>query len=100
MSKQRMVIDKDIAESDVEWDIQWTDRQLREMKISKRKLKALLNRLHRINLDLREMDLSIYATGGLVNLHHNSRATHTGLGDTDYGAVIATVDMPIDGGDW
>lgn len=80
-------------------DIRWTNRQLREAGISKRKLRSLMKKFEVITKMMDEMGLVVYGESGEGNLIHVSRPEHDN-GAADHGAVVATVGWGFDGGAW
>ncbi len=84
--------------------IRWTNKQLRDAKISKRKLTQLVNRLRKCSEQMAEMGLEIYGVNGSGNLIHQSRPTHKKRGpelEADLDSVVACVGLQgFNGGDW
>lgn len=80
--------------------IDWTDEQLKEVGIDKRKLKALIRRLEQAQVYLDALGLNIYAAGGDCCLWHDSRPHHDDSSEPGQDCVVAFVKMNIDGGDW
>lgn len=84
--------------------ILWTDEQLKQAGIPKRKLASLVKRLRKCSAEMAEMGLHVYGASGSGNLIHKSRPTHTdeigGYGKPDTGSVVARVGNGFDGGDW
>ncbi len=82
--------------------IDWTDEQLEEAGIDKKKLQSLVRRLRKISREMSEMGLWVYGASGTGCLVHKSRGTHddTRQGWPDYGSVVADIGRGFDGGDW
>jgi hypothetical protein len=85
--------------------IQWSDEQLAEVGIDKKRLVSLVRLLRRASKEMWELDLYIYGASGSGNLIHRSRPPHSDNGrgnrmKPDFGSVIANVGEGFDGGDW
>jgi hypothetical protein len=84
--------------------INWTDEQLEEAGIDKKKLKSLVRRLRKCSIDMRELDLHVYGASGSGHLIHTSRPTHVDQrgtnGIADQGSCVADLGEGFDGGDW
>lgn len=85
-------------------DIEWTDEQLQEARIDKKKLKSLVRRLRRCSKDMSDLGLHLYGASGSGNLIHRSRPTHIDKpgfrSESDMGSIVARVGQGFDGGDW
>lgn len=83
--------------------VNWTDKQLKEAGIDKRKLKSLVRRLRKCAEDMKELDLHVYGASGSGHLIHSSRPTHfrSILGVyADQESSVASLGQGFDGGDW
>lgn len=81
-------------------EIRWTDAQLKEAGIDKRKLKALAKKLEECSNQMEAMGLSVYGESGGGHLIHTSRPTHDRQYNADLGSVVAYVGQGFDGGGW
>jgi len=81
-------------------NIRWTDAQIAEAGIDKRKLTRLLKLFDQCQPLLQDLKLTVYGNDGIGNLIHDSRPEHTNDGDPDFGAVVALVGFRYDGGGW
>lgn len=83
--------------------INWTDDQLREAGIKKRKLVCLLCKLDECCALMKDLNLSIYGACGSGHLIHTSRPEHVSDGRggglvADMDAHVAYAGMGFDGG--
>lgn len=81
-------------------EIRWTDAQLAEAGIDKKRLKSLVLKLSRCAEQMQTMGLSIYGESGGGHLIHTSRPTHDRQYNADLGSVVAYVGSGFDGGGW
>jgi hypothetical protein len=80
--------------------ISWSDEQLKEAGINKRKLTALVKKMNQCAVMMESMKLEIYAESGDGYLIHESRPDHDDEGRADTGSVVACVGYGFDGGGW
>jgi hypothetical protein len=89
-------------------NLNWTDEQLKEAGLDRKKVESIARRLSRLGREMQSMGLSIYGAAGSGNLIHKSRQPHKDHPTLpseqieDYGCVIADLDgvTQWDGGDW
>jgi hypothetical protein len=80
--------------------IRWTDKQLKEVGIPKRKLTSLVKKFEKCTQLMEELGLVVYASDGSGYLIHQSRPEHNGNGNADFGAIVADIGQGYDGGGW
>lgn len=84
--------------------INWTDEQLANAGIDKKKLTSLVRRLRQCAIDMESLGLHIYGASGSGHLIHHSRPTHiddrASNGIADQGSCVADIGQGFDGGDW
>lgn len=80
--------------------IRWTDEQLKQAGISKKKLSSLVKKLVACSEEMQELGLFLYASDGSGYLIHRSRPEHDKAGKADFGAIVADVGYGFDGGGW
>lgn len=82
--------------------LDWTDEELAEAGLDKKKVESIVRRLNKIGKEMEEMNLSVYGASGDGHLIHVSRPTHTDDGSVHRDASIASLrgNLRWDGGDW
>lgn len=86
--------------------LNWTDEQLDEAGLDKKKVSSLVRRLRQCSKEMAKMGLHVYGANGTGNLVHVSRPTHMDKGERghlclpDHGCVVADLGNGFDGGDW
>lgn len=81
--------------------IEWTDEQLAEAGIDKKRLKSIIRKLEAASAKMEGTGLHVYGESGFGHLVHRSRPEHFGRErEADFGAVIANVGPGFDGGGW
>lgn len=85
-------------------EVQWTNGQLKEAGLTKRKVAALAKKLFACSQAMQEMGLELYGCDGSGHLIHSSRPTHKSLpgggNEADLGSVVAYVGQGFGGGGW
>lgn len=80
--------------------INWTDTQLKQAKISKRKLTSLVKKFEQCAKLMHELNLNVYGSDGTGYLIHKSCPEHDDKGNANFDAIVANIGFGFDGGGW
>ena len=82
-------------------ELEWTDEQLEEAGLDKRKVLSIARRLSKLSEEMQALGLSVYGAGsGTGFLMHRSRPSHGDNATADRDSPIADVGTGFSGGDW